>query len=43
MSPEERLGADTSLMTLASVTEVVISGDLQVGSCRAALPSGLTR
>ena len=30
MSPEERLGADTSLTTLASVTEVVISGDLQV-------------
>lgn len=30
MSPEERLGADTRLTTLASVTEVVISGDLQV-------------
>ena len=30
MSPEERLGADANLSVVASVTEVVISGDLQV-------------
>ena len=30
LSPEHRLGADSSLSTVASVTEVVVSGDLQV-------------
>ena len=30
MSPEERLGADSNVSVVASVTEVVISGDLQV-------------
>lgn len=30
MSPEERLGADSSVSTVASVTDVVLSGDLQV-------------
>lgn len=29
MSPEHRLGADGSISTVTSITEVVISGDLQ--------------
>ena len=30
MSPEHRLGADSSISTVTSITDVVISGDLQV-------------
>jgi hypothetical protein len=29
MSPEHRLGADSSISTVTSITDVVISGDLQ--------------
>lgn len=30
MSPEHRLGADSTLSTVTSITDVVVSGDLQV-------------
>lgn len=30
MSPELRLGADSSISTVTSITDVIVSGDLQV-------------
>jgi hypothetical protein len=33
MSPEHRLGADSSISTVTSITDVVISGDLQARAC----------
>jgi ribosome-binding factor A len=44
MSPEHRLGADSSISTVTSITDVVISGDLQARCCaRARMARGRTQ